>query len=643
MRGIYSNYGCGFGHIGRGWAPKRQRHMVGRDLAPIHKDGKKQETNGIVLADSAKQLEQAQKEAAQAESRARLGFSLKNEITSSMQGESLRQEQLLASGAGESVYLVQIGGEASLRIENAEGEERIVNLKGNEDIRIGWSEDGKAQIFTGEAALKNGKLVAQGENDVLIRLSSVDVEAGSGTTVLNLSGKSGGSFSGGHNVRYLGAYNGSNIESGTGDTNFEGYFGGSQINAEKGRGNFSGVFNGFAPESFIKAGSFDNLFSGYFLQMELSSSGGRNEFSGTFLRECLLESSEGDDTFSGRFFDSKIKDAGGDNSFGSYMNLKNKVELNFVRTIIEAGEGDDTFTGFAEQSEISLGGGNDKATGILRDSTLDAGDGADEVKIFYATGSLIDMGKGDDDLHLITGSGNSVRLGEGDDKMTSGLNAGSRDGSLGTIRAYARSAFISEEQASEGMKPKFGHHFGDVQSTDIDASEGENNISVHDGMNVHSVKTGENKEEDPAALLGSEGAAILDGSGLIGGRASTDSVMQKNLMTGLKKILARAQSGDDEAISQELRERLHEALRVLEEDKELDGPDGKSGNRFMVSALGGWLPNPAGNSVTITGGNGETLSFDRMERNIFEGGRHRSGRHLRKLLHQYRQFTGINS
>lgn len=582
MTGIYNNYSYGVSNIGCTWAPKRQRFMVGRDVMPIHEEGRAKETNGIILSDSVKQLKKAKDDYSAAENQTRLGFSMRESVSASVSGESIRQEQLLASGADESVYLVQSGGRASLRIVNLEGEERVVGLTGGEDLRISWTKDGKAEIFTGEAARTGGKLAAQGENDILIRLSAVDVEAGNGSTVLNLSGKQGGTFSGGHNVRYLGAYDGASIEGGTGATAFEGYFGGCGISSENGRGDFSGVFNGFAPGSSIKTGSYDDIFSGSFTQMEINDAGGANAFSGLFLTGNVIEAGDGDDSFSGRFFDSKINDQGGNNTFGSYINLKNKVALNFVRTVIESGGGNDTFMGAAEQSSVNLGGGDDAVTGILLDSALNAGAGADKFRILYSSGSLIEMGAGDDDLHLITGAGNSVHLGAGEDKMTSGLNAPSRDGSLGGLGAYGGSAFLTERQAEGGLNPRSGHHFGDVQTSSIDAGEGENEIAVHDGKNVHSVRSGENPREEAAGAPEEKGAA-------------------------------------------------QDKRPAPEQD------------RFFVSMLGGWLPNPAGNSVTVSGGNGQTVQFDRMKRDLFAGSPELGGSPLRALLYKYRQYDGINS
>lgn len=589
MRGINNNYSYGFGNISRRWQPKRQRLMVGRDIAPVHKEAPKEKTSSVILADSVKLLEAAQSEYSRAADTTRLGFSLKGDIKVSPEktdGDNvIRQEQLLAEGGSESIYLVQNGGKAMLRISGA-GEERLIELKPGEDLRISWNKDGSAEVFSGAAALTGGKLAAQGDNDILLRMSAVDVQAGVGSTVLNLSSERGGNFSGGHNVRYLGGYSGASIEGGTGLTKFEGYFGDSKITSTKGAGEFSGVFNGAAPGSFIKSGTHNDIFSGHFALVTVSDEGGENTFSGTFMSGSSIQGGSGNDNYNGRFFDCKISDIGGNNSFGTYIDMKRKVQADFVRTVIEAGDGNDKFIGTAEDSTINLGAGNDEVDGVLLASTLNVGDGNDKLRLLYATGSFIELGAGDDDLHLVTGSGNSVSLGAGDDKMTSGMNA---DGvaKYGTIGAFTKSAFLKE--SSLGIDHKFGHHFGDVQTTEIDASEGENHIAVHDGLNVHSVRSGKNEEENVSA--GAEAFPAAPPEALIG-----------------------------------------------EDDTEATGD-----NRFLTAAIGGWLPNPAGNSVVIMDGNGESISFDTMKRVLFNFQEPEEKSPLRAALRKYRKFGGINS
>lgn len=667
MTGVYNDYSFGLGNLGRTWAPKRQRLSVGRDVAPIQNAAPRAETGGIILADSARQLEAAQAAYAGAESRTRLGFSLKNSISVTPEGE----EQVLAKGGSESVYLVRgKDGAAGLRISGG-GAERYVALKAGEDVRVSWTDDGKAEVFTGAAALSGGKLAAQGEGDILVRMSAAAVQAGNGSTVLNLAAKSGGDFSGGHNVRYLGVYENAVIEGGTGVTDFGGYFGNSRISAENGRGDFNGVFSSRDSQGFIRTGVYDDVFSGFFQvadvgegkskQAGLRSAGGANTFSGTFLNGTSIESGEGNDTFDGRFFDAKITDKGGDNIFGSYVDLKNKVNLNFVRTVIESGAGDDRFVGAAEESAVNLGGGDDEVDGILLGSTLHAGDGQDKVKLLYARASLIDLGQGDDALHLISGAGNSVRLGGGSNKMTSGLNAGNTDGRFGSIGAFGNSAFLSETEAAMGIKARFGHNFGDVRSTTIDAGEGENDIAVHDGVNVHRVRSGRNDaapaegEAAPGRSLSgaaasgaaASGATASSGGGLEdvevpGGEAKADMALQNSLRNTLRQLLERTRDGADGALSPGMKERMEQSPGALEEDRSRErSPDAK-GDRFLTSRIGGWLPKPGGNSVTVTGGNGQSVSFDGMDRHFL----HRQAQEdnpLRAYLRKYGSFNGVNS
>lgn len=672
MTGVYNDYSFGLGNLGRTWAPKRQRLSVGRDVAPIQNAAPRAETGGIILADSARQLEAAQAAYAGAESRTRLGFSLKNSISVTPEG----REQLLAKGGSESVYLVRgKDGAAGLRISGGSGADRFVALKQGEDVRVSWADDGKAEVFTGAAALSGGKLAAQGEGDILVRMSAAAVEAGNGSTVLNLAAKSGGDFSGGHNVRYLGVYENAVIEGGTGVTDFGGYFGNSRISAENGRGDFNGIFSSRDSKGFIRTGVYDDVFSGFFQvadvgegknrQAGMRSAGGVNSFSGTFMSGTSIESGEGNDTFDGRFFDAKITDKGGDNTFGGNVDLKNKINLNFVRTVIESGEGNDRFLGAAEESAVNLGGGDDEVNGVLLGSTLNAGDGHDKVKLLYARASLVDLGKGDDELHLVSGAGDSVRLGGGSDKMTSGLNADSAG--AGAIGNFGNSAFLTETEAALGVTARFGHYFGDVRSTNIDAGEGENEISVHDGKNVHSVKSGENEpalagEGEAASGRSSSGkaasgeassgatasgGAASSGGGLedveiLSGETKADMALQNSLRNTLRQLLERTRDGGTGRFPPDMKERMEQALAALEEERGRERSPEAEGDRFLTSLIGGWLPNPGGNSVTVTGGKGQSVSFDGMDRH-FSHRQAREDNQLRASLRKYGSFGGVNS
>lgn len=629
MLGIYNNYLHGAKSIGSTWAPKQQRLMVGRDLASIHKAPEKEKDHAVILANSIKQYDTASGRMNWAASQTSLGFSLKEKINISPNGS----EQMLASGSRESVYLVQDKSGMSLRIKNAGGEEQSIRLDGKDDIRISWNKDGSAEVFTGEAAKINGKLAAQGTNDVLVRFSNVNVEAGTGSTVLNLSAHKGGKFGGGHNVRYLGSYTDADIQGGTGVTGFEGNFSSGNITATRGRGEFSGVFSGFTPGSGISTGGFDDVFDGYFHLVDIKSSGGDNTFSGVFMAGSNIEGGTGNDIYSGEFFDSSIKDAGGDNTFGSYADLKEKVKNNFVRTVIESGAGNDKLLGMSEESKINLGGGDDEVDAILRGTGLETGDGQDKVRIIYGSASIIDAGAGDDTLHLVTGSGNSVRLGEGDDAMTSGLNSGGHTGNTGTLGAFGKSVFMTEQEAEKGLDPRFAQHMGDVQASKIDASLGENNISVHDGLNVHTVKTGVQKSEEEGAAPQATSDDKPGYTGFADAQTASSAGKKFSLAQTLEKMLDK--------VNPDMRSRLEKALEELKAEQVEN--DGDARQRYLATSLGGWLPNPGGHGVTVDGGGGQAVSFDRMERHMFDREEKRSGGPLGAALHKYRSFGGVNS
>lgn len=93
--------------------------------------------------------------------------------------------------------------------------DQVLSTKIREDTKVVWNENGEPQLLTGRSARTEGVLKAEGENELLFRVSDCDVQAGAGTVVYNLCSSSG-TYSGGDNVTYLGAYEGGTFTETTG-------------------------------------------------------------------------------------------------------------------------------------------------------------------------------------------------------------------------------------------------------------------------------------------------------------------------------------------------------------------------------------------------------------------------------------------
>lgn len=637
MIGVYNNYFWDMNNVAAGrWQPKRQRLMVGRDIAPVHEAPKKEKMHGIVLADAASAFEQAKKAMSSAASMSRQAF---DPAGGSEAG------QLIGSSESCSVYLSFAGGQGKITVSSQDAPSREFALTGSSDLRIRFDANGEAELLSGGEAKQGGVLTAVGENEILVRLSSANVAAGKDTTVINLNQSAGGRFSGGHNVRYLGLYNGASIEGGSGSTELAGYFNNCDISVLGGKGVFSGVFTGLNG-SLIRTGIFDDVFSGYFQAAAIEDKGGDNTFSGTFLTGSSIKAGDGNDTFDGLFFDSVISAGSGNNIFGVKAALENgSVTPSFVRTVIEAGDGKDTLLGAAYESDINLGEGSDEVNGLLLDSLLKTGEGGDNIRLLYALNSLIEAGSGNDNVYLYTGDSNRVDLGVDDDKMTSGLNRSGGDSHRhGTTRAFTNSAFLTEDQARRGLDPRFGHHFGDVRSTAIYADVGEDEVTVYDGQNAHQVESGdhqasEDKTGAAAAPLAAPDDEAAPQASLVDAKAAVSLDTVKSLTKVLQKMLAQGRVGPHGSLTAQ----LSKALSELESYKEelLRGQD--KNERFINADLGGSLSRPGGNSVTIYGGDGQSVAFDRQARNSLGAAQKIQGRLARHCLAAYAKSKSLNS
>lgn len=324
--------------------------------------------------------------------------------TAARAGQSADAPYTTSSGIAITLSETSSGQVATLFKEG----KALTSFNLTKDTRVSWDENGAPVITQGSKAVTNGVLRGMGDNEILIRVSSVDVLAGgNGTTILNLS-ETGGTFTGGEGgTKFLGDYMGSTVIGGAGANNFAGVFTNSAITG----GTASDVFSGIFASSTVKGGD------------------GGDVFSGLFLMQSTIMGEAGDDKFTGQFVDSNLSGGDGDDSFGSDIvaDLAKGIRADFTNVTIDMGDGKNRMKGTALSSSITGGKGDDSFSGIFVESTVSTGQGDSSISAALAVGSLFRGEGGDDSVTLYTATGNTVDMGEGENSIRIG-----QDTSTGT-------------------------------------------------------------------------------------------------------------------------------------------------------------------------------------------------------------------
>lgn len=191
------------------------------------------------------------------------------------------------------------------------------------DTRISRATDGSFSVHTGKNSLTAGKLVGSGE-DVLVRLSGVDVKAESGNiSVVNL--RDGGTFDGGNaKMTYVGNFYKATINAGHGGNTF---------------GVTKPFMTGTEQSTFtdctINAGDNDNVYEGYFIGSLIHGGSGRDIFQGVFDEGNVLHGNDGDDSFVGYFKGSKLTGGDGKNTFFFKDKTHDSLESTFTQASMQ--------------------------------------------------------------------------------------------------------------------------------------------------------------------------------------------------------------------------------------------------------------------------------------------------------------------
>lgn len=369
--------------------------------------------------------------------------------------------------------------------------DQVLSTKIREDTKVVWNENGEPQLLTGRSARTEGVLKAEGENELLFRVSDCDVQAGAGTVVYNLCSSSG-TYSGGDNVTYLGAYEGGTFTETTGKVTFGGYFNGASFSKLTGISEFSGVFEAAAVDLADGKGSF----SGYFSASAITGSADHgNTMDGIFLDACTIQGGDGDDTFNGRFINSTIDGGEGDNSFGDMgMNLMRTLtaEADFINSSVSSGAGRDNLRGVVWGGSFDLGDGDDSVDGVFSQTTISGGSGNDRLKADYANAASFDTGRGDDVVDLTTAVNNTVTTGEGSNRVSMGRN---------DVSGQAKTWQTAEEHALRTRPTQTG----ELARNTVVAHEGENAVTINNGLSTRRLATSDGQKQ------AGQGDAVDDG------------------------------------------------------------------------------------------------------------------------------------
>ena len=369
--------------------------------------------------------------------------------------------------------------------------DQVLSTKIREDTKVVWNENGEPQLLTGRSARTEGVLKAEGENELLFRVSDCDVQAGAGTVVYNLCSSSG-TYSGGDNVTYLGAYEGGTFTETTGKVTFGGYFNGASFSKLTGISEFSGVFEAAAVDLADGKGSF----SGYFSASAITGSADHgNTMDGIFLDACTIQGGDGDDTFNGRFINSTIDGGEGDNFFGDMgMNLMRTLtaEADFINSSVSSGAGRDNLRGVVWGGSFDLGDGDDSVDGVFSQTTISGGSGNDRLKADYANAASFDTGRGDDVVDLTTAVNNTVTTGEGSNRVSMGRN---------DVSGQAKTWQTAEEHALRTRPTQTG----ELARNTVVAHEGENAVTINNGLSTRRLATSDGQKQ------AGQGDAVDDG------------------------------------------------------------------------------------------------------------------------------------
>lgn len=326
------------------------------------------------------------------------------------------------SADGLDVQVLAPGDEDNYGIKSDEW--RVVVRKGGTelvrgeitaDTRVVTNPDGSVTL---EEATEGGVFDGTKDNDILIRLSDRQVNAGAGDDLVISLGGSGGVDGGDGNDSILGSVRGT-VAPDKDDADHDNpptLVRGEAIYSEAGRTLVSG---GAGDDRIVLTNS---------LNLLLDGGDGDDTLAGV-MAHAIVRAGLGDDRLRGEMHYADIDAGDGNDSFK--MDLVGRSQVNaglgddeikgdFRWSIINGGLGDDTFGGRFRVSNLFGGEGRDTFTGLYERGTVDGGEEGDTFAVKAAHTTRFTGGAGNDVMRAVTSFFATYDGGEGDDVLELG-------------------------------------------------------------------------------------------------------------------------------------------------------------------------------------------------------------------------------
>ena len=364
---------------------------------------------------------------------------------------------------------------------NSSKEWRVVVSKGGTEVargeitadtRVVTNPDGSVTL---EEAADGVTFEGTKDNDILIRLSDRQVNAGAGNDMVISLGGSGGVDGGDGNDSILGAVRG---------------------NAASGEGGMALLSGGAGDDRIELTNSMHALLDG---------GDGDDTLDGA-MAHVIVRGGLGDDRLQGEMHFADIDAGDGNDSFKMDLVALPQVKAglgddvvkgDFRRSTINGGLGDDTFDGRFRGSNLFGEEGRDTFAGLYERGTVDGGEDGDTFAIRGAHTTEFTGGAGDDVMRAVTSFFASYDGGEGDDVLE-----------LGRKRHVSKGGYLVPGGLSptawkvDGL-PGAYYAEGDLVQNVVNGGDGDDNV------NVYGAPGNRRGLDEPARVSGGRGRDLV--------------------------------------------------------------------------------------------------------------------------------------
>lgn len=340
------------------------------------------------------------------------------------------------------------------------------------DTRVVTNPDGSVTL---EEAEESVAFEGTKDNDILIRLSDRQVNAGGGNDLVISLGGSGGVDGGEGNDSIVGTVRG---------------------NAAAGEGGMALLSGGAGNDRIL----LDNS-----LHVLLDGGEGDDTLGGT-MAHATVSAGMGDDTLKGEMHFASIDAGDGNDRFDmdlvAYSQVvagdgNDVVNGNFLRSAIGGGTGDDSFGGRFRVSTVLGEEGRDTFAGLYERGNVDGGQDGDTFAVDAAHGTEFTGGAGDDVMRAATSFFATYDGGDGNDVLEIGRKR--RVGASGDIVPGGPSATAWEV---EGLPGDY-YAEGDLVQNTVRGGDGDDNL------NVYGAPDERRGLDEPARVSGGKGRDVV--------------------------------------------------------------------------------------------------------------------------------------